>query len=249
MKLSWVTIIVSLIAVWASRSEDKFIPITDFTLNGEQTVILTSAGGDLKALAKKADSKLGELQREDQRVDLNVLAEKLRPFYQEYMDQAVQIVASSQERFDKFTTKEEQQRASKIFFGDISYQYTGVKNEVGRMTGPQLEKVKRLVPLVLADSGNVFALAAEKGSLLFDLLVDSTPQGAEISLKRAPDSDFSDTRQLTKDTIRGLARAQWLVRARLNGYEDGQKWFNAWTDTSDSIHLDLVKSGKKDRGE
>jgi hypothetical protein len=244
MKLLCVSIIASLIATFSSadQGQETFIPSADFQLNDKQTEILRSGGTKLNTLKESTNPTLQHQIKDE---DLNELATKLKPVYAGYVNSAIGIIANTKEDFYKWVKTPAQQRASEMFFGDISYEYNTVKEQISLMNGPKLATVTGYVSNVLSDSASVLLIAADKSSTGLDLLVDSDPPTAQIFVKRAPDPDFTDTRQTTKDTVVGLSRANWLVRCRLKGYDDAEKWFVGRNDPHDSIFLVLRPSKKK----
>ena len=76
---------------------------------------------------------------------------------------------------------------------------------------------------------------------MFDLVVESSPQGAKITYFRKGDATPRTSSDMTRAIIRGLPYAVWIVRLEMNGFKPAVLEFDPFTEPNTVVHVDLQK--------
>lgn len=77
-------------------------------------------------------------------------------------------------------------------------------------------------------------------AMYFNLLVDSTPRGALVSIKRRGEP-YDEVTRLTPVLLRDVERALWYIRFEKDGYVTQEYVFDAMKDTRKGIDVQLKK--------
>lgn len=197
--------------------------------------------------------------------------EQLKSTYQQYVSsnqtgsladllrnsltQSKNSLDGTQTAFQKLGSDPTQQRHADILFDDLRRGYGDAIDQISRSTGgavPQLwlvsnNRLAQEPPLLalalhpLERNARAFSTVADTQSLVFDLVVESSPPGAKVTYFRKGDATPSTSSDLTKAIIRGLPYAKWIVRLEFTGYKTEVREFDPFVEPNTVIHVDLQK--------
>jgi len=85
-----------------------------------------------------------------------------------------------------------------------------------------------------------YKVVADEGSLVFDLEVDSTPEGAAVSYYRKGDPPHANP-DPTRSTIHSLPYAIWIIHFEKTGYRSEDREHDPFREPNHLVHVDLQK--------
>jgi hypothetical protein len=161
----------------------------------------------------------------------------------------------TQTAFQKLGSDPKQQPNADILFDDLRRGYGDAISQLSRSArgaAPQLWRVSNsplaqeppLLALALHPlerNARAFSTVADSGSLVFDLVVESSPQGAKITYFRKGDATPHTSSDMTRAIIRGLPYAVWIVRLEMSGFKPAVLEFDPFTEPNTVVHVDLQK--------
>ena len=171
------------------------------------------------------------------------------------LTQSKNSLDGTQTEFRRLGSDPKQQPNADILFDDLRRGYGDAisqLNRAARGAAPQLWRVSNSLlaqepPLLalalhpLERNARAFSTVADSGSLVFDLVVESSPPGAKVTYFRKGDTTPNTSSDLTKAIIRGLPYAKWIVRLEFTGYKTEVREFDPFVEPNRVIHVDLQK--------
>ncbi len=165
-------------------------------------------------------------------------------------------LTSTEARFHELGDKS-QSGPAEVFFDDLRIGYSETLSDLSPKkrgeTGPaiMLARQKRepltRYPLTAQAVFRVFELnelaytiVADTQRLIFDLEVNSNPEGADISYRRRGDP-YKQHPNPTNSTIKSLPYAEWIIRFQKQGYHDQEVDFNPFVEPNRVITANLRK--------
>ncbi len=171
------------------------------------------------------------------------------------LTQSKNSLEGTQTEFQRLGSDPKQQAHADILFDDLRRGYGDAISQLSRSArgaAPQLWRVSNSLlvqepPLLalalhpLERNARAFSTVADSGSLVFDLVVESSPQGAKITYFRKGDATPRTSSDMTRAIIRGLPYAVWIVRLEMNGFKPAVLEFDPFTEPNTVVHVDLQK--------
>jgi len=171
------------------------------------------------------------------------------------LTQSKNSLDGTQTEFQRLGSDPKQQPNADILFDDLRRGYGDAISQLSRSArgaAPQLWRVSNSLlaqepPLLalalhpLERNARAFSTVADSGSLVFDLVVESSPQGAKITYFRKGDATPRTSSDMTRAIIRGLPYAVWIVRLEMNGFKPAVLEFDPFTEPNTVVHVDLQK--------
>jgi hypothetical protein len=171
-------------------------------------------------------------------------------------------VTSTEARFYELGGKSQfgdksQSEAAKAFFDDIRIGYSEALSELSPkkraraepriMPASQKEGPTARYPFTAQAVFRLFelnelayTLVADTQTLVFDLDVNSTPEGAAVSYRRRGDP-YKQHPNPTNSRIKSLPYAEWIVRFQKDGYRDQEIDFNPFVEPNRIVSVNLQK--------
>jgi len=163
---------------------------------------------------------------------------------------------ATQLAFQKLGSNTDQQPHADIFFDDLR---RGYRNAISELNSSAALAAPRGARLMFVSSGAsspesllelalrplertelAFRTVADSASLVFDLVVETSPPGATVSYYRQGDAPRPSS-EVTRAIIHGLAYAVWNVRVELPDYKVRVVEHDPFVEPNHVIHVDLVK--------
>jgi hypothetical protein len=157
--------------------------------------------------------------------------------------------------------KKEQSGSAQIFFDDIRVGYSNVladlsakplvETRAGMISvawAPQVETGEgKRYPLAAQVvfgafelNQRAYMLVADTQSLIFDLEVNSNPEGATISYRRRGDS-YKPHPNPTNSVVKALPYAIWTIRVEKHGFREQEIDFNPFVNSNHVVNANLTK--------
>lgn len=130
---------------------------------------------------------------------------------------------------------------SNAFFSDISNRYARTERAVDQMTRNNIVSVKYQVLNAVSYTASVYRGVRDRGSLTFDLEIDTQPQGALVEYRREGE-DYTTYEDPSNTTIHNLVIASWQIHVELKGYKPAEKWHDAATNPDSKVVFILEAS-------
>lgn len=178
------------------------------------------------------------------------------------IEESLAALQATATRFQNLSTDRQQSSASQVFFGDLRTSYKEAADKLhqlaefrqdrGALRFVNFEQQTRVpgqgdYPLisqgvlrVLEQNEVAYTIVADAQSLMFDLALSSTPQGASTALRRRGDS-FENSGQLTDCTIKALPYAIWIVRFEKHGYRPEEREHDPFREPNHVVNIALKK--------
>jgi hypothetical protein len=174
---------------------------------------------------------------------------------------ALASLDKTEAEFLKLAPGSTQRDNAAVFFDDIAFSYRDalreiekskkVQNHTNVITWASFPQTKQAEYTTVAaytlrafeQNELSYSRVADAGSLVFDLVANSNPPGAEIAYRRRGDS-YHVNPNPTNTTIKTLTFAIWTVRFRKPGYRDKETEHDPSRDPNHVIYVEL----EKDRG-
>jgi hypothetical protein len=102
------------------------------------------------------------------------------------------------------------------------------------MTASKIPEVKNAILFDLDRTQSALLKVADHNTLVFDLNVETHPEGAVITYRREAE-DFKTYENPSDTTIHNLVIASWLVHVELQGYKPVEKWHDAATNPDSKV--------------
>jgi hypothetical protein len=179
----------------------------------------------------------------------------LTPLLRQALIDSESALQATQEEFLKLAVGGDQKPNAEAFFGDLSKTYHDAISHLGRLAtattkGGRFVRVsdekKTAEPLAalalrpMEQNELAYKVVADEGSLVFDLEVDSTPEGATVSYHRKGDSPRANS-DPTRSTIRSLPYAIWIVHFEKPGFRTEDREHDPFREPNHVVHVDLQK--------
>jgi hypothetical protein len=165
-------------------------------------------------------------------------------------------LTTTQLQFLALGNNQNQKPHANIFFDDLERGYSTAISQLNSSSafasphGPHLMRVSNSAPtpdamlaltlIPLERTELAFSTVADTSSLVFDLVVETTPPGAAVSYYREGDSP-QPISEVTRATIHSLAYARWRIRVELPGYTTVVTEHNPFVEPNHVVHVDLKK--------
>jgi hypothetical protein len=222
--------------------------VASVSVNPSQTQLLRNEAVRVQSRMEQLKSTFQEYVSSNQTSSLSELLRK-------NLNQSKNSLDATQAAFQKLGSNPDQQPQAGIFFEDLRRGYGDAISQLSRSAGglaPRLWHVSNTLlsqepPLLalalrpLERNALAFSAVANSGSLVFDLVVESSPPGARVSYFRKGDATPRTSSDVTKALIRGLPYAVWIVRLEMTGYKSTVLEFDPFVEPNTVVHVDLQK--------
>jgi hypothetical protein len=172
----------------------------------------------------------------------------------------IEAVKTTESKFKEVNDNSEGEAAA-IFFADLRLSYSDVLSQLSEQQNegnPHIKtvslnpikaakKTRDTIPLlasgvlrVFEQNATAYSLVADSKSLIFDLEVNSNPEGAAVSYRRRGDP-FKGNSAPTNCVLKALPLAIWTIHFQLSGYKEQDIEFNAIVDRNRRITANLTK--------
>jgi hypothetical protein len=211
----------------------------------------------LRKEAVRVQSEVQQLKSAFQdRVSSN-LAGSIPTLLRNKLNDSEKSLDATQLAFQKLGSSTDQQPHADIFFDDLRRGYKTAVSQLNSsaavaapLQGAQLlfvsnasltpEPLLALALRPLERTELAFSTVADSSSLVFDLVVETSPPGATVSYYRQGDAPHPSP-DVTKATIHGLAYAVWMVRVEMSGYRPAVREHDPFVEPNHVVHVDLEK--------
>jgi hypothetical protein len=176
------------------------------------------------------------------------------------LERELGTLKETEEKFRALADKSQdksQEEAAQVFFDDLRTGYTetlynlSLKKRASSVPtiiyASQTREVGGRYPLTAQVVFRAFELnelaynlVADTEMLVFDLDVNSNPEGATVSYRRRGDS-YKQHQNPTNSTIKSLPLAIWTVRFQKQGYRDQEIDFNPFVERNRTLTANLEK--------
>jgi hypothetical protein len=226
----------------------------DVTVNLTQAQLLRRERARLQGQIADLKVAIAELEKSKSN-NSDALAKLLRT----NINSALTALQTTEREFES-SSKEEQIPLSKIFFEDLRISYDAVLARIAHSFNRESSAFPPSFRLVFQENQAArpayhpaedtlhvlnrnqvaYETVADSLSLVFDLVVTSTPVGADILYFRQGDQPrkFQDP---TNSTIHSLPKAIWTIRFEKEGYHTEQRDHDPFSEPNHVIHVDLQK--------
>jgi hypothetical protein len=220
----------------------------DVAVSASQSQLLRREAIQLQARIQQVKSKVFEYEAGNHRGTLT-------PLLRTALIDSVSALRVTQDEFLKLGTTKEQRPNAEVFFSDLGQSYQAAISQMshsasaatqqGRLIRVSDDK-KRAEPLValalrpMEQNELAYKVVADEGSLVFDLEVDSTPEGAAVTYFRKGDQPRANP-DPTRSTIHSLPYTIWIVHMEKPGYRPEDREHDPFREPNHVIHVDLQK--------
>jgi len=220
----------------------------DVAVSASQSQLLRREAIQLQARIQQVKSKVSEYEASNHRGTLT-------PLLRTALIDSVSALRVTQDEFLKLGTTKEQRPNAEVFFSDLGQTYqaaisqmshsASAATQLGRLIRVSDDK-KSAEPLValalrpMEQNELAYKVVADEGSLVFDLEVDSTPEGAVVTYFRKGDQPRANP-DPTRSTIHSLPYAIWIVHLEKVGYRPEDREHDPFREPNHVIHVDLQK--------
>ncbi len=110
-----------------------------------------------------------------------------------------------------------------------------------RTTEPALgqDNLAREVAYAMDENELAFETASQSRSLVFDLRIESEPQGAKIAFKRRGDLTYEQNPDATNAIIDSLPLAIWRIKVSMAGFEESEIIHDPFRQKDHTIRVSL----------
>jgi hypothetical protein len=238
------------------KCEFPIAAIPGLVLPSKADVAISASQGQLlRREAIRVQARIQQVKSEVSDYDLANHKGALTPLLRQALIDSVSALQATQEDFSKLAVGQEQRSNAEVFFGDLSKTYHDAISHLGR-SAAEITKGGRLVrvsdekktaePLValalrpMEQNELAYKVVADEGSLVFDLEVDSTPEGAVVSYHRKGDQPRPNP-DPTRSMIRSLPYAIWIIHFEKPGYRAEDREHDPFREPNHVVHVDLQK--------
>lgn len=231
----------------ASISDPVLPTKADIAISASQSQLLRREAARVQARIQQIKSQVSEYEVANHKGTLT-------PLLRQTLVESVKALEATQEEFLKLATIEEQRPNAQVFFSDLGKSYQDAISQMnrsasgagGRLVRVSDERKQTAEPLIaltlrpMEQNELAYKVVADEGSLVFDLVVDSTPEGAAVSYHRKGDQPRANP-DSTRSTIHSLPYAIWIVHFEKPGYRPEDREHDPFREPNHVLHVDLQK--------
>jgi hypothetical protein len=177
------------------------------------------------------------------------------------LEAELEALKETEEKFRTLGNKSQdksQEEAAQVFFDDLRTGYTETLRDLSikrrassvprivaasqtrELGGGKYPLTAQVVFRVFELNELAYDLVADSESMVFDLEVNSNPEGAAVSYRRRGDS-YKQHQNPTNSIIKSLPLAIWTVRLQKQGYRDQKIDFNPFVERNRTVTVNLEK--------
>lgn len=230
----------------------------EVTINPSQIQLFRREATRLQLRLQTLKTSIAESVRHSSPITKSILSDNIK--------HEIELLDNTESQFHDLGEQQTQSKTAQVFFDDLRTSYKTVLDALGESGSAHAAPPTALnvawnskfigygdahggdnslaamaVFRVLEQNERAYELVADTGSLTFDLEVQSSPEGANVSYRRRGDP-YHDNPKPTDSVIQALPYAIWIVRFQKPGYRDEEVEHDPFREPNHVLMVQLTKN-------